>query len=650
MNNKSVKSIEEELLSKIEMDYLNNRQYIFISKDKYMEYINELLKKEFNNNITEFLNIVQDYTLTLIMNSSKSLNYIDSYINNNYCYTLNINEIIKYFKDLNNLFKYKKESIDINKLILLLKNNKLLYYLVEVIFKYYRTSFTNNRISDTLDCKILINLIDAYCVINNIEINVDNNLTYDEIDEVSYDINSLRSYLREIKKYKVLSRQEEKELIIKTKNGDLKSQDTMILCNLRLVASIVLKHYRNRELSELDLIQEGTIGVIKAIEKYDPKTNYKFSTYAYFWIKQQIELALLTKGRNIYIPVHMQEKMKNYKKKISDFENNFKRRPNFKEIMNITGYDEPTIALIQTYLNDTVSYDLKINEDEDNTILDMIPDKENYYDNIFADILKKEAIEKAMNNAKLIIREKDIIKRRYGFYGEIQTLEYISKDYSLTKERIRTIEKNALSKLKKYYRKDNVLSEEVDNNEFVRKSIIKTIYDYFNDYSFSQVDYAINYLSDECKDILTMKFGGDLKNPVKGRISSIQERKFYNKVLPRLTRILDMIYPKNTLNNESVSSNTCEILLTLFKINTFIELQHQISYDVLLVGLLESGYVDNIRYSDKVISEFLNKNIIDVYMLNLEFKKALYSNLLLRDILENRNNYLEIVKEKCIIK
>ena len=215
MKNISVKPIEQELLSKIETYYLNNRQYILISKDKYLEYINVLLKKEFSNNITEFLNIVKDYTLTLIMNSNKSLSYIDNYINNNFSYTLNISEVIKYFKDLNNLFKYQKKSIDINKLIMLLNNNNLLYHLVEVIFKYYRQSVMNNRINDTLDCEILVNLIDAYCVINNIDINIDNNLTYEEKEEI-YDINSLNSYLREIKKYKVLNREEERELIIKT--------------------------------------------------------------------------------------------------------------------------------------------------------------------------------------------------------------------------------------------------------------------------------------------------------------------------------------------------------------------------------------------------------------------------------------------------
>lgn len=334
--------------------------------------------------------------------------------------------------------------------------------------------------------------------------------------------------------------------------------------------------------------------------------------------------------------------MKNYKKKISNYENTFKRQPNLKEIMKITGYDEPTIVLIKTYLNDTISYDIKTNEENDNTLLDMIPNESDNYDNIS----NKEEIARAMNNAKLTIREKDIIKRRYGFYGEIQTLDYIGKEYGLTKERIRTIEKTALIKLKKYYRKDNILTEKIDNNEFVRKNIVKTIYDYFKDYSISQIDYAISYLNDESKDILTMKFGGDLKNPVIGRISSIQERKFYNKVLPRLTRILDMIYPKGTFNNETVSPKTCETLLTLFKIYPFNELQHEISYDALLVGLLESGYVDNIRYSDKAVAEFINKNIIDICVLNLEFKKALYSNLSLRNILENRNNYLEIAKEK----
>ena len=629
----------ESELRKIIENFYDNNCFIPLSKQKYLENIEELIKNNPSEN-TDLL--IKNYTLNLIMNGKYYLNFIDNYINTNFSYTFNNKEILKYFKDLNNLYSVHKEQIDLNKLILLLNNNKLLYFLVEVIFKKYKNSIINNRFNDSFDCDVLIYLIDAYCIINNIEINTCDNLNYEFLDEADYSTDSLTTYLNEIRKYEVLSREEEKDLIIKAQKGDELARNKFILCNLRLVASIVLKHYRNRELSELDLIQEGNIGVIKAIDKFDVKTNYKFSTFAYFLIKQQIDIALLTKGRNIHIPVYMHEKMKNYRRCINEFELTNKRMPTFEEIVELTGYDEETIIIIKKYLNDTISYDIKLGESEDISILDNISDEENNFETIIDSILDKAIIDDTIKNAGLTIREKDIIKRRYGFYGNVETLETVGKTYGLTKERIRTIERSALKKIRVYFHKKNIVLETNDT----KNNITKTLYDYLTNYTPDQIDYVLNILDEESKNILSLKYGEDLKHPIKRKLTAIQDKKFYNKVLPRLTKLLETFYPSNKLKNDIVSPDTCDMLLHLFKTYPFNQLQQEIPYETILVGLLKIGYIDNIRYSDKAIAKFLNINPNNISMIYLEFRKLVTQNKLLKDIYSNRRNYLDIVNAK----
>lgn len=293
------KELDINLKCQIE-EYYDNTPFIPLSKEKYVEYINGLIKKVQIKDNNDLIDKIKNYTLSLIMNSSNYLDFVEYYINQNYSLTLNLNKILDYFKDLEEIFDNCKEMIDINELINLLKNNKKIYSLTEVAFKYYEKNIINNRINDSTDCRILISFIEAYCLINNIEIKEENILNYDN-DTINYDTDALENYLRNIKRYKVLNRDEERNLITRAKQGDDLAKDQIICCNIRLVASIVLKHYRHREIPELDLIQEGTFGLIKALEKYDLNTNYKFSTYAYSWIKQFIDRFLLTKGRNIYI-------------------------------------------------------------------------------------------------------------------------------------------------------------------------------------------------------------------------------------------------------------------------------------------------------------------------------------------------------------
>lgn len=630
------KEIDIKLKYQIE-EYYDNTPFIPLSKEKYVEYINGLIKKVQIKDNNDLIDKIKNYTLSLIMNSSNYLDFVDYYINQNYSFTLNLNKILDYFKDLEEIFDNCKEMIDINELINLLKNNKKIYSLTEVAFKYYEKNIINNRINDSTDCRILISFIEAYCLINNIEIKEENILNYDN-DIINYDTDALENYLRNIKRYIVLNRDEERELITRAKQGDDLAKDQIICCNIRLVASIVLKHYRHREIPELDLIQEGTFGLIKALEKYDLNTNYKFSTYAYSWIKQFIDRFLLTKGRNIYIPIKMQQKIKEYRKKELEFENKYKRKPTCEEISNITGYDQSTIQLIEANLSDSISYDAQINTDEDNSFLDLIPDKNKTPDEIYLEKSQKQILFKAIYEAGLTAREKDVIQRRFGFNGKIQTLESIGNIYGLSRERVRIIEKNALTKLQKYFKK--YVWQEDNNNLYLR-----TIYSYFKDYQEIEVNYAISILPEEYKNIIYFKFGKDLKH-YNRLLSMDKERKFYNEILPKITEILERLYPHNKIKpNNKVNSKTFEILLNLFEMYPFNELITEISYDRLLIGLLESGYVDGIKYTDETVANFLGIDKAEVYILNIEFKKRVYTNSLLSDIIENRDKYLEQAKE-----
>lgn len=630
------KELDINLKCQIE-EYYDNTPFIPLSKEKYVEYINGLIKKVQIKDNNDLIDKIKNYTLSLIMNSSNYLDFVDYYINQNYSFTLNLNKILDYFKDLEEIFDNCKEMIDINELINLLKNNKKIYSLTEVAFKYYEKNIINNRINDSTDCRILISFIEAYCLINNIEIKEENILNYDN-DTINFDTDALENYLRNIKRYKVLNRDEERNLITRAKQGDDLAKDQIICCNIRLVASIVLKHYRYREIPELDLIQEGTFGLIKALEKYDLNTNYKFSTYAYSWIKQFIDRFLLTKGRNIYIPIKMQQKIKEYRKKELEFENKYKRKPTCEEISNITGYDQSTIQLIEANLSDSISYDAQINTDEDDSFLDLIPDKNKTPDEIYLEKSQKQILFKAIYEAGLTAREKDVIQRRFGFNGKIQTLESIGNIYGLSRERVRIIEKNALTKLQKYFKK--YVWQEDNNNLYLRN-----IYSYFKDYQEIEVNYAISILPEEYKNIIYFKFGKDLKH-YNRLLSMDKERKFYNEILPKITEILERLYPHNKIKpNNKVNSKTFEILLNLFEMYPFNELITEISYDRLLIGLLESGYVDGIKYTDETVANFLGIDKAEVYILNIEFKKRVYTNSLLSDIIENRDKYLEQAKE-----
>ncbi len=260
----------------------------------------------------------------------------------------------------------------------------------------------------------------------------------------------VKQYLREIGRYPVLkSKEEEVELAKRILEGDEYAKEQLTNCNLKLVISIA-KHYINRGMQFLDLIQEGNIGLIKAVEKFGYTKGYKFSTYATWWIRQAITRALADQARTIRIPVHMVETINKITRAQRRLTQKLNRDPTPEEISNeldnILSADR--IREIQLIAMDPLSLEKPVGEEEDSHVGDFIEDKDNESPLKYANTsLLKDKLNEVLG--ELTDREEKVIRLRYGIDdGRNHTLEEVGKEFNVTRERIRQIEAKALKKLR----------------------------------------------------------------------------------------------------------------------------------------------------------------------------------------------------------
>ena len=298
-------------------------------------------------------------------------------------------------------------------------------------------------------------MIDALDLDEDMEFDQENEVNTGNADVVI--TSSVKMYLREIGQYDLLSREEEIKLAEAAANGSQKAKDDLVNHNLRLVVSIA-KRYMGRGLTLLDLIQEGNMGLIKAVDKYDVSKGFKFSTYATYWIKQAISRAVMDQARNIRIPVHIIELMSNIKKVERDFQQAHGREPKEAEVAAVLGIEVKKVKEAYTWMKDTTSLDIMVGDDEDTTVGSFIEDESVVP--AFAAIEENDrttAIRKILDT--LNDREKMVIVQRFGIgLDRAETLDEIGKELGLSRERIRQIEAAALRKLRNP-RRANLLKE-----------------------------------------------------------------------------------------------------------------------------------------------------------------------------------------------
>ena len=257
----------------------------------------------------------------------------------------------------------------------------------------------------------------------------------------------VRMYFKEIGKVPLLSAEEERELAIRIEQGDEEAKKKLCESNLRLVVSIA-RRYLNRGLSFLDLIQEGNLGLIKAVEKFDYTKGYKFSTYATWWIRQAITRSIADQARTIRIPVHMVETINKLIRISRQLLQEYGREPTSEEIAKEMGISVDKVREIKKISQDPVSLETPIGEEEDSHLGDFIPDEDipSPVDAAAYSMLQKQLREVLDTLSE---REKKVLILRFGLDdGRPRTLEEVGKEFNVTRERIRQIEAKALRKLR----------------------------------------------------------------------------------------------------------------------------------------------------------------------------------------------------------
>jgi len=282
----------------------------------------------------------------------------------------------------------------------------------------------------------------------------------EEKEGASDGLDAVKSYLKDIRKSTLLTFEEEQYLAKRIAKGDEKARQKMIESNLRLVVSIG-KRYINRGLLFSDIIEEGNIGLIKAVEKFNYKRGFKFSTYGSWWIRQSIERAIINQGKLIRLPVHIVEKVNHFLSVVEYLMQEKDQEPLPKEIAARMGTDEEEVIEIQQLIRRTYSLDSPVSGHDDTSLKDIIEDTSIISPSRTAEgIKRRETIIQWLENLRE--NERKVIILRFGLDGgEPQTLEEIGKLFGLTRERVRQIEIAGITKIRGIIENTDIKMEEI---------------------------------------------------------------------------------------------------------------------------------------------------------------------------------------------
>ena len=423
----------------------------------------QLILKDINNsqviqnasNITpkiinqEVIKLINKYLESLDVNST--YNIMNNYINKNY---KTVDDVSKVRACVNDIYKFINKfnfNMDIEVYNLLVDNNDIINNYLALYFDAYLDDVKNGKHYDANYNNLFITLVDLYAEKEGIEINID--LSIDSSDYTKgkkKDIDCIKLYMDEISRYKILSKEEELELGIRIKNGDHEAVKKLVEHNLRFVVNRA-KKYIGYGLNFQDLIQEGSLGLMKAAENYDYTKGYRFTTYASWWIRQKITRSIDDNSRNIRLPVHISQRVIAYKKVVEELKVRLGYEPTIEDIAFATGADEEAITALYEIVNrsDTTSMDKAINEEEDSSVGDFVADKSKNAEDYCMEDALKEDLKKFLVPGLLTNREAEVLKLRFGIdRDEAMTLEEVGAVFNVTRERVRQIEYKALKKLR----------------------------------------------------------------------------------------------------------------------------------------------------------------------------------------------------------
>jgi RNA polymerase primary sigma factor len=269
--------------------------------------------------------------------------------------------------------------------------------------------------------------------------------SYQPDDLTGTTTDALQLFLNELRRYPLLSKDEEVELAKRVEHGDLEAKERMINSNLRLVVSIA-KKYQGQDLSLLDLIQEGIFGLIRAVEKFDYRKGFKFSTYATFWIRQAIQRGLANKARTIRIPVHIGQRERKIVRAERELGAQLGREPSDEEIARESELPIEQVEEVRAAARTVTSLDRAVGEGNDTSFGDLLPSDETAVDEEIEVSLAQETLRRTVD--ELPATERDVIRLRYGIDGgEPKPLREAGRQLGLSAERVRQLESQALRRL-----------------------------------------------------------------------------------------------------------------------------------------------------------------------------------------------------------
>ena len=600
----------------------------------------------------------------------KSFVVINNLIDKGFKECKSYNDSIENLKTIEKIFKKLNYIPNPDITIKLIDENLLLSETIKIIVNNDLDIITKGEINKIFDNDTIILIIESYCMMNNIKIQEyeEDNKEFEE-NIINYEgetIDIVKLYLNEISRRKLLTLDEEIKLTKRIKDGDEEAKKIFIESNLRLVVSVARKHL-NQGLSFLDLIQEGNIGLMKAVDKFDSSKGYRFSTYATWWIRQGITRAISNKSRNVRIPVYLHRRINKFNKAAKELEMKYGREAKIEEIANELKISVKYAQEIYQYKNDSISINLLVGDDKDNELGNIISSKNIGPDEQAMTDLMKFQVKQLLEKCNLKPIEKEVILLRFGFNNTPMTLGEIGNIYNISRQRVNQIEASALMKLRKYKNITDFAGymenpkEAINNIEIYRKeyrnsgritksflkdvrrekeddNMVKTIYEYFKNYSKEEVDKVLSTLSDESLELIRIRYGDDLTVPVNNKLTEEQRKKFYGSVMAQIKRLLEnpdikrrkvqkneieekkiestsIVENVQTKNNlvETNEEQTSEItkddyinMIKLFKTSNFKQMMSNLGSKESIIISLRMGYIDGKYFSVDAIAEFLD--------------------------------------------